>query len=262
MTFSPTSLKRWLHETFAGIIANLGKNHLWQRVLKNTICTTTTLIIGVAPSVLAVYGHSTFLGSMVSVFGHPGRRFGQVAEALILILLGTFTGFAWSLLGLYLSSLVFHSNVDAAYAIRAIFFALTVILHGLLRSSTPRLFLFVFLMVIVSLTILTSTATAVSKQTFTQIAYPILTAVAVVITVNISIFPEFSNDFLGKTTIETLCETVQCFRDAGDWFLSTSMETNPDTGVKTISTDLRAKLVSLTDKKAKVRSRLTSCKAA
>ena len=44
--------------------------------------------------------------------------------------------------------------------------------------------------------------------------------------------------------------------------MSTSMETNPDTGVKTISTDLRAKLVSLTDKKAKVRSRLTSCKAA
>ncbi len=256
------ALKEKLVGRLTAITVNLQKNHLWQRILKNTICTTTIIIIGIIPAVVAVYGRSTFLGAMVSVFGHPGRRFGQVTESLILILLGAFVGIAWSVLGLYLSSLVIDSDVEAAYAIRAVFFALAVIFHGFLRSSMPRLFLFVFLLLLVSLTILTGTATSVSTSMVTQMLYPILTGAAIVILANILVFPEFSSDYLGNTTIETLCETVKCLQDAGNWFLSDSTETNPDTGEKTISAELRTKLVSLTDMKTKLRSRLASCQAA
>ncbi|RYP07409.1 hypothetical protein DL764_002544 [Monosporascus ibericus] len=251
-----------LDECLATITRNLQRNHLWQRMLKNTVCTTIILIIGITPAVVAVYGPLTHLGAMVTVFGHPGRRFGELCEALILIILGAFVGMAWSSLGLYLSSLVVDSNLDAACGIRAIFFALAVILHGVLRSSTPRLFLFVFLMLAVSIIGLTGTATSVSTSMITQVAYPILTAAAVVIVVNVSIFPELSSDFLGISTIETLFETVKCLQDAEDWFISESGEANPDNTEKTPPPDLRSKLVSLTDKKGKLRSQLGSLKTA
>ncbi|KAK7755537.1 hypothetical protein SLS62_002471 [Diatrype stigma] len=256
------SLKRELRERLLAVVANLQRNHLWQRMLKNIVCTTTNLIIGIIPAVIAVYGRSTYLAPMVSVFGHPGRRFGQVTEALILILLGTFIGIAWATLGLFLSSLVVDSNIEAAYAIRAVFFALAVILHGVLRSSTPRLFLFVFFMLLISLTVLTGTATSVSASMVTQILYPILTATPIILGVNVLIFPEFSSSFLGNTTIETLCQTVNCFRDAGDWFLTSSDGTTPDKDEAAISTELRTKLVSLTDRKTKLRSQLSSCQSA
>ncbi|RYP26901.1 hypothetical protein DL768_011517 [Monosporascus sp. mg162] len=254
--------KQKLDEYLATITTNLQRNHLWQRIVKNTVCTTAILIIGITPTVVAVYGPSTYLGAMVTVFGHPGRRFGALCEALILIVLGAFVGMAWSSLGLYLSSLVIDSNLDAACGIRAVFFALAVMLHGILRSSTPRLFLFVFLMLLVSIIVLTGTATSVSTSMIIQIAYPILTAAATIIVVNVTIFPEFSSDFLGISTIETLCETVKCLQEAGDWFVSESSEANPDNTEKTSSTDLRSKLVSLTDTKGKLRSQLGSLKTA
>ncbi|RYP71530.1 hypothetical protein DL769_004684 [Monosporascus sp. CRB-8-3] len=244
MATTSAGWKRRLDECLATVTTNLQRNHLWQRMLKNTVCTTAILIIGITPAVVAVYGPSTYLGAMVTVFGHPGRRFGELCEALILIVLGAFVGMAWSSLGLYLSSLVIDSNLDAASGIRAIFFALAVILHGILRSYTPRLFLFVFLMLLVSITVLTGTATSVSTSMITQIAYPILTAAAIIIVVNVSIFPELSSDFLGISTIET------------------SSEANPDNTEKSSSTDLRSRLVSLTERKGKLRSQLGSLKTA
>lgn len=242
----------------ADIAANLRRNHLWKRMLKNIICTTITMIIGIIPAIVAVYGTSTYLGPMVSVFGFPGQRFGQMAESLSLIVFGVFVGIAWSFLGLYLSSLVVDSNIQAAYGIRAVFFALTVLFHGIMRSSTPRLFLFVFFLLLASLSVLTGSSTAVSAQIATQLAYPVLTGVGVVILVNVSIFPSFSSSFLGTTTIKTLCETMDCFEEAVDWFLSP----HADLVEKTQAAELRARLVSLTDTKAKLRSQLASSKSA
>ena len=54
----------------------------------------------------------------------------------------------------------------------------------------------------------------------TQLLYPILTAVGVLLLINTLIFPEFSSGFLGDTTIETLGETVGALRDAGKYFIS------------------------------------------
>ncbi|KAI8964374.1 hypothetical protein F5Y11DRAFT_316129 [Daldinia sp. FL1419] len=246
------------------VMSNLQKNNLWKRMFKNTVCTTINLIIGLIPAVIAVYGQSTYLGAMASVFGHPGQRFGQMTEVLMLIILGTFVGIAWSILGLYLSSLVYHTDVQAAWAIRAIFFTLALILHGVLRSWAPRLFMFVFFFLLINITVLTSATTSVSAGIVTHIAYPILTAVGVIILVNITIFPEFSSGFLGRSTIESLCATIDSFQESGDWFMSDTRKSDggdPEKEKEALAT-LRTRLIALTEKKTKLRAQLGSSKKA
>ena len=163
-------------------------------------------------------GRAAYLGAITTVFAHPGRRFGQLAEALILALVGTFLGLAWSLLGLYLSSLVVSDSFPAAYSVKGVFLAFALFFHGFLRSKTPRLFVFVLLLIIVSLDTLTSTSTAVTLASATQILYPILTAGSVVLLVNLFMFPEFSSSFLGETTIGTLHDAAEALQSAGDYF--------------------------------------------
>lgn len=221
-------------------------------------------------------------------------------EELVLTVAGTLIGISWSMFGLYLSSLVYHHNGAAAHTIRGLFLVAALLFHGFLRSSTPRLFLMVLLEIIVAVVGLTSTAVSVSKLLVTQLLYPILTAVAILLVVNTCLFPEFSSRFLGNTTIETLDETVDILRDAGRYFIQSlelpkaeeEKELNAEGVIKklgksaTFSSILQpsqwhkkgkvesanrdeeaasavkvVKLKSLTDAKAKLRSKLESCKA-
>jgi hypothetical protein len=213
-------VEEWLEKRAKEIWTNLQTNHLWQRMLKNTLATTIAVIISILPAVVRIYGKAAYLAPITTVFGHPGRRFGMMAEALVLAISGTLLGIGWSTFGLYLSSLVYNTNPPAAYTIKALFLVIALLFHGFLRSHTPRLFIFVLLLIIVSVVSLTSTATAISTLLVTQILYPILTAAGVLLLVNTCIFPEFSSSFLGITTIETLGETVGALRDAGKYFIS------------------------------------------
>jgi uncharacterized membrane protein YgaE (UPF0421/DUF939 family) len=222
--------QKWVEERADATWKNLLKNHLWQRMLKNTLATTITVIIALIPAVVAKYGKATYLAPIATVFGHPGRRFGQMAEALILTLLGTLIGTAWSTLGIYLSSLVYGTNEPAAYTIKGLFLAVVVLTHGFLRSHTPRLFIMVLLMIIVSVVSLTGQTDAVSSTLIKTLLYPILTAVGITLIVNVCIFPEFSSSFLGITTIETLGETVGALRDAGKYFIQ--IEAAPEVRLK------------------------------
>ena len=174
--------------------------------------------ICLVPRTGAALGRAAYLGAITTVFAHPGRRFGQLVEALILALAGTFLGLAWSLFGLYLSSLVVSVNPPAAYSIRGAFLAFALLFHGFIRSNTPRLFIFVLLLIIVSIVTLTSTASTVTTASATQILYPILAAVGVILMVSLIIFPEFSSSFLGETTIETLHDVADALQNAGHYF--------------------------------------------
>jgi len=178
------------------------------------------------PGARATIGRAAYLAAITTVFGHPGRRFGTMVEALILVLAGTLLGVAWSTLGIYLGSLAISDNPPAAYAIRGGFLTVAMMLHGFLRSGTPRLFLFVLLLVIVSVVSLISTTTVVTPVLATQILYPIFIATGVIISVNLCIFPEFSSGFLGHVTIETLNDTAKVLEDAGHYFTYTSQ--NPE----------------------------------
>jgi hypothetical protein len=94
----------------------------------------------------------------------------------------------------------------------------------------------------------------------------------VLLIVNVTVFPEFSGKFLADTTIQTLSQTQTTLKMATEWF----MEPNSDdksTGRadKTASASSaqsakrpskESRLASLTDAKAKLRSKLSSCKAA
>ncbi|TVY26034.1 putative membrane protein [Lachnellula hyalina] len=210
----------WTEKRAEAIWTNLLNNHLWQRMLKNTLATTIAVTLALIPAVVRVYGKAAYLAPITTVFGHPGRRFGMMAEALVLALSGTLVGVAWSTFGLYLSSLIYSTDKPAAYTIRGVFLVFAMMFHGFLRSHTPRLFIFVLLLVIVSVVSLTSTATHVTTMAVTQLLYPIFTAAGVLILVNVLVFPEFSSGFLGATTIETLGETVEALRDTGRYFIS------------------------------------------
>lgn len=317
--WSPSRWEEWAEKRAAAIWSNLMTNNLWQRILKNTLATTICIIIAAIPRVVETFGAAVYLAPITTVFGHPGRRFGMMAEALILSLSGTMLGVAWSMLALYLSSLVYDSNPQAAFTIRGIFLAIALLFHGVLRSHTPRLYLMVLLLVIVAVVSLTSTATVVTTPSVTLLVYPIVTAIAVLLAVNVFIFPESSSSFLGITTIETLGETVGALRDAGRYFIAsaedsqsaiteTKLETvegaggngadlnKPSTVAEkrpenvrvsglTLKQKIRSifhktqtlpaaalptvdkgsqpvKLKSLTDQKAKLRSKLSGCKAA
>ncbi|OBT41288.1 hypothetical protein VE00_08429 [Pseudogymnoascus sp. WSF 3629] len=219
----PTTLDKmeeWSVKHASAIWANLQTGNLWQRMLKNTIASTIAIIIALIPAIIGVYGKATYLAVITTVFGHPGRRFGMMTEALILTILGTLFGTAWSVLGVYLSSLVYNYNIPAAYTIKGVFLTLAVLCHGFLRSHTPRLFLGVLLMLIVVVVTLTSPAQAVTVGLVTAILYPILTAVGILLIVNVTVFPEFSSSFLGITTIETLSQTVSTLRDANSYFVA------------------------------------------
>ncbi|KAK5628309.1 hypothetical protein RRF57_004024 [Xylaria bambusicola] len=245
--------QKWLGE----VAANVRKKAVWQPMLKNVISTIIVIIIGVIPAVVSVYGKSTFLGAIASVFGQPGQRFGKMVEIISLIVLGTFLGLGWGNFGLYLSSLVHDSNIHAAWTIRAVFFVLAVIFHGVLRSAAPRLFQLVFFFMLINLGPLTSSGWTVTLSQFKAVVYPILTAICVVILVNITIFPQFSSSFLGTSTIEALTETINSFHEAGDWFMCKKEDGRKETSPKT----MRSRLAALSNKKPKLRARLRSCKA-
>lgn len=215
-----TKAHGWVEKRATAIWMNLISNNLWQRMLKYTIATTICVILAVTPAVFRVFGRAAYLAPITTVFGHPGRRFGQMAEALVLVVFGALLGTAWSSLGIYFSSLVFPYNEPAAYTIKGIFLAVALLFHGFLRSQSPRLFIFVVLLIIVAVVSLTGASEAVSTVLVTTLLYPILSAVGVLLIVNTVIFPEFSSSYLGITTIETLGETVGALRDAGTYFVT------------------------------------------
>jgi uncharacterized membrane protein YgaE (UPF0421/DUF939 family) len=240
MSEPKSKTQEWVEDYVDATWKNLLKNHLWQRMLKNTLATTIAVIIALIPAVAAKYGKATYLAPITTVFGHPGRRFGQMAEALILTLLGTLIGTAWSTLGIYLSSLIYSTNEPAAYTVKGLFLVVVVFSHGFLRSHTPRLFIMVLLMIIVSVVSLTGQSVTVSLTLVTILLYPILTAAGIILVINIFIFPEFSSSFLGITTIETLGETVGALRDASKYFIepdeAAEIRPNPDSAEEISST--------------------------
>ncbi|KAH8894056.1 hypothetical protein GQ53DRAFT_839737 [Thozetella sp. PMI_491] len=266
-----------LRDTFTQVWTKLGQNHLWQRMVKHTISVTIAFTIVIIPSVASIYGPAAFLAPMTAVFGHTGRPLGQMVESLVFILAGLIVGEAWSLLGLFLSSLIYDENLAAAYTIRAIFVLIAVVFHGYLRSHSPRLFLFVLLVLITSFTTLMGTQTHVSLATATNIIYPILTTLAILLLVNIIVFPEFSSDYLGTVTIDTLGQTEAALKLATEWFVEPAAEQGASrrgsSGSKAEDEKSESssepgpqqtrlsRLTDLTKAKGKLRSRLSVCKA-
>src|ERR1700686_2652319 len=95
---APKYFLSWLERRADAIWSNLLTNHLWQRMLKNPLATTIAIIIALLPAVVRVYGKAAYLAPITTVFGHPGRRFGTMAEALVLAIAGTLIGTGWSIL--------------------------------------------------------------------------------------------------------------------------------------------------------------------
>lgn len=230
-------------------------NALWQRIVKYSIACTIAVIIAILPQFKA---NSTFLTPMVTVFAHPGQRMGLMIEALLMILFGSLLGLSWSILGLYLSSLVQDTNAPAAYTIRALFLLVCVLIHGFVRSTSPRLFNFVLFLLVAALLTVQVPTTAFSSL-FTTIYIPILLGGGVLILVNLAVFPELSSSHLGSSTIGTLSTTVDTLTRATHWFITpggdaADAKTNSNTlGITT--TAKTTSTINRVNQKARVRIR-------
>lgn len=82
ITNSATST--WLREQSNLIWENVVTKGLWRRMLKVVVATTTANAIMLIPQVEPAIGKASYLAGIVTAFGHPGRRFGQLVEALVL----------------------------------------------------------------------------------------------------------------------------------------------------------------------------------
>ncbi|RSM00995.1 hypothetical protein CEP52_008793 [Fusarium oligoseptatum] len=183
-------------------------NDLWQRIVKCSIACTAAVIIVITPKAVS--------------------RMGTMIESLFMVLLGSLLGLGWSLFGLFLSSLIFERNEPAAYAIRAMFLLVSVLVHGYVRSSSPRIFLFVAFLLIASIIVLLGGAHEVTLTVFTNVLYPLLAGGGVTVVVNISMFPELSSSFLGLSAIDALCETMDTLTRATHWFVTPGGDSQQD----------------------------------
>lgn len=191
-------------------------NQPWQRILKYSIASVVALILAILPR---FRGRETFLIPMVVVFGHPGQRLGLMIESLLMILLGAFLGVVWSLLGLFLANLVSHHNEPAAYAIRGVFLLVAALLHGFVRSHSPRLFNFVLFM-LVAVIITVQAPTDETTKLFTHIYVPVCLGAAVSLLANLALFPELSSSYLGETTIVTISDAMDALARSTYWFVT------------------------------------------
>ncbi|KAF4446434.1 hypothetical protein F53441_9918 [Fusarium austroafricanum] len=247
-------LKRVL-QTMATTLWGAGQtNALWKQIVKCTIACIASVITMTMPGVPAIMGSSTFLAPMTIVFAHPGQRFGTMAESCLMILLGSLLGLGWSLLGLFLSSLALENNEPAAYAIRAMVLIAAAMVHGYIRSSSPRLFLFVAFYLIACLIILLGGSDEVSSQLFAHVFYPIAVGCCISIVVNLSLFPEFSSNFLGSSVIDALCETMDTLTHATHWFITPGGDSQEEFGQIALTMTHTAK--SLPDKPKRKKGRL------
>ncbi|PWW74558.1 hypothetical protein C7212DRAFT_346066 [Tuber magnatum] len=201
--------------------------------------------------------------------GHPGRRLGSMVESLTLASLGASIGIGWASLAVYLGSLVHPHSERGMMTIRATFLTISLFVHGYVRSSTPRLFILVLLMVIpvvIGLLIVrywekqTSPIYEMSTIFPKQFFFPILTASAIVLLVNVAVFPEFGSTYLGLTTIETLQKTLKVQKDASQLFLAYRNRPTPDIGGNSVEKKLSLK--DLTETKGELRKKVTECKGA
>ncbi|CAZ83125.1 unnamed protein product [Tuber melanosporum] len=144
--------------------------------------------------------------------------------------------------------------------IRATFLTISLFVHGYVRSSTPRLFILVLLMVIPVVIGLTSPIYEMSTVFPRQFFFPILTASAIVLLVNVAIFPEFGSTYLGLTTIEALQKTLKVQKDASQLFLTYRNRQTSD--INGNSAGKKPSLSDLTEAKAELRKKVAECKGA
>ncbi|ENH63370.1 hypothetical protein FOC1_g10009266 [Fusarium oxysporum f. sp. cubense race 1] len=203
-------------------------NDLWKQIIKCSIASIGSVVAVMTPEAAAVLGPSTFLAPMATVFAHPGQRLGTMIETLLMMLLGTLFGLAWSILALWLSGYASGTNETAPNAICAVFFTIAAFFHGYIRSASPRMFLFVTFFLIANIITLLGGYTSVSSEVITHTYYPMMVGGGISVVVNLSIFPELSSSYLGLSAIDALCETMDTMTRATHWFITPGADSEED----------------------------------
>ncbi|KAK2932206.1 Brefeldin A-sensitivity protein 4 [Fusarium oxysporum f. sp. vasinfectum] len=230
-------------------------NDLWKQIIKCSIASIGSVVAVMTPEAAAVLGPSTFLAPMATVFAHPGQRLGTMIETLLMMLLGTLFGLAWSILALWLSGYASGTNETAPNAICAVFFTIAAFFHGYIRSASPRMFLFVTFFLIANIITLLGGYTSVSSEVITHTYYPMMVGGGISVVVNLSIFPELSSSYLGLSAIDALCETMDTMTRATHWFITPGADSEEDSTTTALTMTNTVKSVPEKPKRKKGRFR-------
>lgn len=232
-------------------------NDLWKQIIKCSIASIGSVVAVMTPQAAAVLGPSTFLAPMATVFAHPGQRLGPMIETLLMMLLGTLFGLAWSIVALRLSMLATAQTTHetAHNAICAVFFTMAAFFHGYVRSASPRMFLFVTFFLIANIITLLGGYTSVSSEVITHTYYPMMVGGGISIVVNLSIFPELSSSYLGVSAIDALIETMDTVTRATHWFITPGADSEEDSTITALTMTNTVKSVPEKPKRKKGRFR-------
>ncbi|SCV56305.1 related to Lactobacillus putative histidine protein kinase SppK [Fusarium fujikuroi] len=232
-------------------------NDLWKQIIKCSIASIGSVVAVMTPQAAAVLGPSTFLAPMATVFAHPGQRLGPMIETLLMMLLGTLFGLAWSIVALRLSMLATAQTTHetAHNAICAVFFTMAAFFHGYVRSASPRMFLFVTFFLIANIITLLGGYTSVSSEVITHTYYPMMVGGGISIVVNLLIFPELSSSYLGVSAIDALIETMDTVTRATHWFITPGADSEEDSTITALTMTNTVKSVPEKPKRKKGRFR-------
>ncbi|EPS35466.1 hypothetical protein H072_11152 [Dactylellina haptotyla CBS 200.50] len=224
VTTQTEKAKRKTLDCFKQLLEDLKKDRLWQHILKCSVATLGALITCLIPTVATAYGPAVFLSAVASVFGHPGRTLGAMLETLVFALVGTLVGTGWVTLASYISDKLSHRSIENAHAFRAVMLALSMLVHGYLRSKVPKLFVGILLFLLTVIIQMTTPVFVFSHQVATAFLYPFLTGIVLCTLVNILIFPEFSSGKVAIDTVKGLELALETLRDATEFFVCPSAE--------------------------------------
>lgn len=192
---------------------------LSKRILKATLSTLVCFILTIIDPVAARLGVAPYLLPLVSVSLHPGRRVGQMMEAVILSCAGLTLGTGWSVLGRFIYQKLYHPDHQSwSLGTLAALDLVTLATIGFLRGLSPRLFIFTILLFVsahFSFMANLDISLGFAAKSFSA---PSAMAIAICLAFNVVLFPEFGSTYVGKAMISHLTQLSGQLKESIEWF--------------------------------------------
>jgi hypothetical protein len=215
-----------------------------KRLIKTILASLISFIFCIVSPVAHRLGSAVDQLPGMTVTLHPGRRTGEMIEAVVLAYSGMAVGLAYATLGRFAySQLRIHSTEQKALGLLAALYVVMLFVVGILRSLSPRLYQFGFMVFnIVAFSFLSNLSLSLANNT-EAFSVPILLSTALCLFINIVLFPELGSAHLGFSILGGLNE----------------LHSHVDTTVAYFVTSSGYRLSSLQAQRATLRNVLTAC---
>lgn len=225
-----------------------------KRIIKASVSTSICFILVLINPVDTKLSSTAYLCAMVTVSLHPGRRLGAMIQTFCFSLIGIGIALGYTSLAHYTGNLIYKhtGSLQNSLGLFTMFEIIMLAFVGYVRSMSARLFPMVFIIfLIVHFSFMIKEPFSLARLNYSY-SIPILTAMAVNLTVNIILFPEFGSTYIGNTITSALHQMQTCLYETTTFFTTVDKK---DTKV------LSSELGHLLAKKKKIRSVFQQCEA-